>query len=373
MKRLLGVILAIFMLTGILAVCAAAESAADLGYIVISEYIDISDADVSNAIQSVIDANPNRTIYFPDGTYNLSKSIYTPANPRKSVDLRLSNYAIIKANPDFEGEALVRLGGKDAFNDTRTNGSNYSLTGGIIDGSGIADGISIDSGRETKICDVSIKNTVTGINVKYGANSGSSDSDIRDCNIIGTGNTDSVGILLEGYDNTVTNIRIGNTFTGMLIKSGGNSFTNIHPLYTSDYTDYENACAFRDEAGGNTYNYCYSDQYCIGFYLKKGSNIYTDCFAYWYSSNGGREIVFKTDGCFDSRVNGIRVGFREDTENYILQTGKPGIGAGCLDKANFDASRCKGLAKYEWYMTDSFLYSVKCFIFAVQRFFRSIF
>ena len=67
--------------------------------------------DVADDIQNIIDANPNRTLYFPDGTYVLSKPICTPADPKKSVSLQLSKYAIIKASDDWNSEeALVRLG-----------------------------------------------------------------------------------------------------------------------------------------------------------------------------------------------------------------------------------------------------------------------
>ena len=86
-----------------------------------------------------------------------------------------------------------------------------------------------------------------------------------DLNIICTGGTDSVGILIEGYDNTVTNVRIGNAFVGVLVKSAGNVMRNIHPLYTSDYTDYANSCGFWDQCGNNWFDYCYSDQYGIAF------------------------------------------------------------------------------------------------------------
>ena len=157
----------------------------------------------------------------------------------------------------------------------------------------------------------------------------------------------------------------------MWIKSAGNSLTNIHPLYYSDYTDYENSCGFLDECGNNTYNYCYSDQHCIAFYNKKGSNVYTDCFAYWYSSNGGREIAFKCDKWFNSQVSGANIGFREDTENDLLIQG--GLGKGCLDRVLFDAERCGGYWTYEWYITGSPLYQLKCFYFSIKRFFEMIF
>lgn len=300
----------------------AASSA--LGYVVVTDYIsNDGTADVADAIQAIIDANPNRTIYFPDGIYLIGKPICTPADPRKSVDLQLSNYAVIRAAEGWSSEdAMIRLGGKDAKNDTHTVGSNYSLTGGIIDGSGKADGISIDSGRETAIRNISIKHTPVGISIKYGANSGSSDADLSDINIIGTGGTDSVGIIIEGYDNTITNVRIGNVFIGVHLKSSANSMRNIHPLYYSDYTDYENSCGFYDEGGNNIYDFCYSDQFCIGFRTAKDiSNVYDNCFCFWYSATGGREIAFKADRKFNSIVNNFRSGFRNDTNNSMLVAG----------------------------------------------------
>lgn len=306
---------------------------AALGYVIVTDYVaNDGKTDVADALQAVIDANPNRTIYFPDGIYLISKPICTPADPRKSVDLQLSNYAVIRATADWTSdEAMIRLGGKDAANDTHTVGSNYSLTGGIIDGSGVANGISIDSGRETMVQKVSIKHTPMGIHVKYGANSSSSDADISDINIIGTGGTDSVGILVEGFDNTFTNIRIGNVFTGVHLKSCANSLRNIHPLYYSDYTDYENSCGFLDEAGNNIYDFCYSDQFCIAFRMVGTiSNVYDNCFCFWYSAAGGREIAFETDGKFNSVVTNFRTGFRGDTENSVLVVGEAG-GYGVFD------------------------------------------
>lgn len=306
--------------------------ASALGYVIVSNYIKTDGSeDVSNKIQQIIDSNPNRTIYFPDGVYLISKPICTPANPSKSVDLQLSNYAVIKAADNWScSDAMIRLGGKDAANDTHTAGSNYSLTGGVIDGSGKANAVSIDSGRETVIRNVSIKNAVVGINVKYGANSGSSDADISDVNIIGTGGTNSTGIYVEGYDNTFTNIRIGNVFTGVHLKSSSNSLRNIHPLYYSDYTDYENSCGFLDE-GSNIYDFCYSDQFCIGFCSTgNDSSVYDNCFCFWYSPTGGKEICFKSDGKFNSIVSNFRAGFRGDTKNYVLQVGESG-GSGVFE------------------------------------------
>ena len=106
-----------------------------------------SGKDVSDALQKIIDLNPNRTLFFPDGEYLLSKPVATPADPLKSVSLVLSDFAVLRAADDFCGEeAMVRLGGKCAANNIRLPGSNYALRGGIVDGSGRAKAVSIDGG-----------------------------------------------------------------------------------------------------------------------------------------------------------------------------------------------------------------------------------
>ncbi|MBQ9117059.1 MAG: hypothetical protein IJY04_08535 [Clostridia bacterium] len=304
-------------------------------YIKVTDYVSAHEnRDVSDEIQKIIDENPNRTIYFPDGTYLIGKPIMTPADPKKSVDLQLSNYAMIKATDDWSSdEAMIRLGGKDAFNDIRTPGSNYSLTGGIIDGSNIAKGISIDSGRETAIRRVSIKHVKIGIHIKHGANSGSSDADISEVHIVGNRALDSIGVLVEGYDNTFTDMRIADVFIGIDLRVGGNFLRYLHPLYTLDYTDYGNTCGFRDHSGGNFYVNCYSDQFGVGFRNTKTLNsIYDSCYCFWYAARGGTQTAFKADGKFNSVLTNFRSDFRsEGVTNVLLNVAEPG-GKGVFDR-----------------------------------------
>ncbi len=335
-KRLFACVMVTILLLSFSLVVFASE---DRGYIVVTDTVEAdSGSDVSEAIQKLIDSNPNRTIYFPDGEYLLSNPIYTPADPTKSVSLELSDFAVFKATEDWKtGEAIVQLGGKDPANDTATNGSNYSLEGGIIDGSSVANGVSINSGRETAVRNVSIKNTVVGLHIMNGANSGSSDADIFGVNIIGTGKTDSVGILIEGHDNTITNVRIGYVFTGVHLKAAGNMMRNVHPLYYSDYTDYQNSCGFLDEAGNNWYDYCYSDQFAIGFRTTDwGENFYNDCYCFWYSPQGEKHTAFRADKRFNATVTNFKAGFGADCENVVLTVGEKG-GNGTIENIEIQA------------------------------------
>ncbi len=326
---------------------------------------------VSAQLQRIIDENPNRTLYFPDGEYLLSEPLRTPADPRKSVSLKLDPYAVLAAADDFEGEALVMLGGKDAFNDTHTPGSNYSLSGGILDPRGLAKAITIESGRETVVKDVSVKNATVGIHIKYGANAGSSDADISSVNIIGTGTPDSTGLLVEGYDNTFTNIRIGYVFTGVHIKSAGNSLKNIHPLYYSGYSDYEKSIGFLDEGGDNLYDYCYSDQFCTGFCTTGNQkNIYNNCFTYWYSGDGGTETCFIAREEFNSIVTNMRIGFSKNTRNCVLKTGK--LGCGVFDHPVVDASRVSGNFRYQFYSSYNPLTPLRRAVYEIVKLLKSI-
>ncbi len=308
-------------------------------FLIITDYLK-EGGDTADIIQQVIDDNPNRTIYFPDGEYVLSHPICTPAKPSDSVSLSLSAYAVLKASEDWsDTEAMVRLGGKTPANDIRTNGSNYYFEGGIVDGNGRANGISIDGGRETAIRNVSIKHTRIGIHIKKGCNGGgSSDADIRDVNIVGIGTTDSIGVLVEGLDNSLTNMRIASVFIGVDLVGSGNILRCIHPLYSgsSNYEDYENSCGFREHSQ-NWYQNCYSDQFGIGFRTTRGTtSIYDSCNSYWYSPRGKTHIGFKSDGKFNAVLTNFRVGSRNfepegRAECIILSAGEEG-GHGVIDR-----------------------------------------
>ena len=311
---------------------AVGQSAKHKGYVIVTDYLKADGKkDVSAAIQKIIDSNPNRTLYFPDGIYLISNPICTPADPTKSVSLQLSNYATIKAMDGWSHEeAMIRLGGKDPYNSIYINGSNYYLDGGIIDGNGKAVGVSVDSGRETVIRNSSMKNVKIGILIKRGANNGSSDCDIHDVNIVGNKADDSIGVLVIGYDNTFSNMRIAAVHCGFKLRSGGNSLRNIHPLYTSsgyESGEYATSCGFLDESNNNFYSYCYSDQFAIGFQTKGGHVVYSDCFCWWYSSKEGRHTAFKSMGKFNAVVSNMTVGMIKSsaaTENIVLDVAEEG-------------------------------------------------
>ena len=318
-------------------VCADATSATRMGYVVVTDYVAADGkADVSDAIQRLIEANPNRTLWFPDGTYLLAKPIATPAAPRRSVDLRLSNYAILKAAPGWTNtEAMVRLGGIHPANDIRTPGSVYSMTGGIIDGSGVAKGVSVDSGRETRVRCVSMKNVSVGLHIKRGANSGSSDCDIADVNIVGNGKRSSIGVIVEGYDNSFSNMRIAHVNTGVKLLGGGNLLMNIHPLFNGTDGRYGDTVGFADFDNNNSYNRCYSDHFSTGWFFGANSKIaYMDgCMCYWYAKTPGeRQTAIRCEKRYNALSSKMWIGFtgKDGQTNSVICVGEAG-GLGVLE------------------------------------------
>ena len=309
-------------------------------FVLVTDYVKANTGeDVSDALQELILNNPRRVLYFPDGEYLLSKPICTPANPEHAVSLQLSNFAVIKAMECWDcDEALIRLGAAEPFNTIMVNGSNYYLSGGIIDGNNVANGVSIDSGRETRVENVSIKHTKVGLHVKWGANSGSADCDICNVNIVGRGTVDSIGLLIEGMDNTFTNMRIARVQIGVKLLKGGNYLRNIHPLYSlaSGWDHYTDSIAFCDLSWENWYDFCYSDQYCTGFYFADNvRSICPNCFCFWWKTLVGGEIGFKAGGKFNSLLSNCKVTLRGDAKDTNFLVGAEG-GYGVIENPFFN-------------------------------------
>ena len=288
------------------------------GYVVVTDYFSADGKeDVSQKIQNLIDENPNKTIFFPDGKYLLSHPILTPADPEKSVELRLSNFACLIASENWDHEeAMVCLGAKDPANNIGVPGSNYGICGGFIDANGKAVAISIDGGRETFIRELNIKNAKIGLHINHGANSGSSDADVFNVNIVGNGSADSIGVLIDGFDNTLTNMRIANVFTGVVVRSGGNMLRNIHPLYyvNPNITNYHESVGFRIENGMNWFDYCYSDQYAVGFETE-GGGVMKNCFCWWYSGADKLHLAVKSLNPFYGSIDTLVIGGEEHPES----------------------------------------------------------
>ena len=315
-----------------------------LGYVVMTDHVKANTgADLSREIQKVINQNPKSVIYFPDGEYVISSPIATPANGDVSVALKLSDNAVIKASDDWsDSEAMIRLGGMNERNDINVRGSNYYLEGGIIDGNGKAKGISIDHGRETSVRDVTIVNTSTGLLVKNGANSGSSDADIENIRIYGNGALSSVGLQIQGWDNTFSNMQISNVQIGVKIETAANLLRDIHVTYVQSgklEAAYRSSIGFLDTGDRNWYDNCTSEGFSVGFEIRSSRSILSSCVAKWCPEQTSKQICIYTPRAWGSIARSCAAYFTAPKENCEYLVADQGGGKGQIIDPVFDETR----------------------------------
>lgn len=291
-------------------------------YVIVTEYI--TGADAAPGIKKAIAENPNRTIYFPDGNYLISEPIKTSADPAKAVSFRLSNYAVISNSSDWKGEAgdaLFMLGAEDS-----DKGANCYLIGGVVSCTKSANAIAVCGGYAL-VHNFSIKKSFIGITIKEGAR-----ADIDSGVIIGSSsnhinNGGAIGVLMEGENSTLTNMRICDINVGVKLTGSNNRLRNIHPLYVgNDNTD---SSGFWDLGETNFFDVCYSDQFAIGFRISANTkSVFNGCFAYWYAGKTGRHYGFLAEGQFNSiiRDTQVNLGYPERDSTFLSVTTNGGNG-----------------------------------------------
>ena len=322
----------------------------DAGYVMVTDYLKPdTGADVSEALQKLVDENPNRTLYFPDGVYMLSKPITTSADPAKAVSFKLSNFAHFKAMDSWEtrSEPLFKLGATDMSDELASATYHYSLEGGILDGSDKADAIWVMGAGNVSIRYSSIKNAVVGIHVKADENGNGPTVDVHTVNIVGSGTEDSYGIVLDTDDNTLTNMRIASNLIAVKVTGSGNFLRNLHPLFIFESAldseeVYRNSVAFYDVGKRNFYDNCYNDQFANGFYFGKDTASVLDCcFNYWYSEKYAVHNSYVCEGQFNCiiRYSSSDVGHADKgTECNFLLVGEAG-GKGTIDTVYYNPNK----------------------------------
>lgn len=318
----------------------------DSEFVVVTDYVKANTGeDLYDNLQMLINKNPGRTLYFPDGEYVISHSLQTRSEPKDSTSFYFSSGAVLKAADAWKNDgdlrALICLGSVEEtpVNNIRTPGSNFYVMGGIFDGNGKADGISIDGGRETLIKDVVIVNTRYGIHIKEGTNNRSSDSDIDDVTIIGNGLAGSVGITMIGLDNTISNARISNVKTG--IQTSGGVFLNNCTVENT--TSLTGVVGF---SGGEAWvSNCVAINCDTGFSVGSKRGFYKQCMAIWTRDTGKNCVMFDCGGGkLGCALIGCEAEFFNGTgANLYLRAsagGKGRVVSPIFDSALCDASDC---------------------------------
>ncbi|MBE6593206.1 MAG: hypothetical protein E7642_04345 [Ruminococcaceae bacterium] len=308
-------------------------------YILITQYASLaSGGDYTAAIKKAIEENPNGTIYFPDGIYEISDTVVIPANNAKSVSIRLSNYATLKAvNWSDKSKPMIRMGVCGEGEDTENIGGidhsarNVYFMGGVIDASGIASGITVEGSEDILLSNFTVKNSYIGVNLIDPKNSTNSTSaDIENVHVVGNGEKGSIGILVGSSLNTLANMRVSGVQYGMKCTENGsnNLFRSIHAIGTG-LEEIDNA-GFWDMSGGNQYDVCYSDQFATGFLIdERARSTYNSCTCSWRSADNGYHVGFRAIGRFNSNISYSKVSHTHEVETdaYLLVETDGGTGS----------------------------------------------
>lgn len=314
-----------------------------LGFIVVTDYLEPNTGeDLSAKIQELIDKYPGKTIFFPDGVYTIARPIKTSSNPQKAVSLHLSSFAIIKASNSWKGrtEHMIQLGAIDETFTISQTGSNYYMYGGIIDGNGKANGIILEGGRETSVRQISIKNVIQGLKIAYNEVYGSNDCDFEAIDIEGCYIPGSIGVHVDGLDNTLTDIRINGFEIGMQLTRAGNLMHNIHAVYKrGERMDYNDSIGFLDSSGSNWMDGFHAEGFRVAYRIRGGGlDMLNDCVASWSDPEATAQTAIATDGRFSSIVTNFKAEFGDGANCMFLDLGAEG-GKGVIQYPIFDKSK----------------------------------
>lgn len=260
--------------------------------------------DDTTAIQALIDNNPHRTLFFPDGVYLISAPLVIRTDNEYQVNFKLTGNAVIRASVAVE--SLVEIGRQAGSWKRYQEGAIVTIDGGIFDATNAGNAFYLSSNRKcTKLMNLSILNVEQhGIYISVGTNtSNSSDADIANVSISGTGSGgEAVGLYLAGYDNKISRCRI-NACKIAVYDLSGNFYTDVHclaswPSGTLNKENYEKTIAFKFSGGGvSKLNQCYADTFGVGFEFNTAQRIYLEnCQSYHYLSNLDFDtILFKNN------------------------------------------------------------------------------
>lgn len=301
----------------------------NIEYTLITKYSDlVSGNDYTEAIKKAIAENPNGTIYFPDGTYEISDTIIIPADNSKIVSFRLSNYATIKAvNWSEKTKPMIRIGvyedgaDREVADKAEFDARNVYIMGGMFDANSMASGIVVEGNRGIMLENLTVKNSFIGVHFTADNSVYATFSDVENVNIIGTRENGSIGLLVESTYNTFTNMKISDVQYGVKCTENGsnNTFRSLNAIGTGvEGTD--NA-GFWDMSAGNQYDICYSDQYATGFLIdERTRSIYNACVCSWWSAENNYHVGFRAVGKFNSNISYCKVTHKDNvaTDAYIL-------------------------------------------------------
>lgn len=261
--------------------------------------------DDTTAIQTLIDNNPHKTLYFPAGDYKISSPLVIKAGNDYQVDLNIDKNARIFASETVD--ALLTVGETAGGAYTRyAQGGQVNITGGQFDGTNV-DGevIRLNSAqKETRLLFVTVRHVQAGsIGIQINGD-GSSDSILQNVIVQGDGSEyDATGVELNAHDNKITGLYCQKLKRGIHINSGGNFLRNFHVLGSWDASTVTSAM-FNDCVGievdtqDQFFTDIYLDTMATGIKVKSSARVHIKGLAYffWTLPSGNVTTLFNYTG-----------------------------------------------------------------------------
>lgn len=305
-----------------------------LTYLVVSDQIENANTrDITAELQALIDNHPGRTIYFNDGTYTISSTVYLPTDKDKAVSFRLSNHAVIKATDGWNADtAMIAVGAKSesANADIAAN----TIMGGSLDGANVANiGLSIENCKNIFVSNVTFKNIKTSVWIKNSADT----VNIEGVTVNGNGAVDSIGILNESSRGVFSTINIANVNIGLKNSGTDNNFRTIAAKCNKVSAD---SVGFYEDGYNNLYELCTAEDFTSGYFIKDGvKSVFEACNSYWTKADITVQSAFVAQGTFNSVITASVVRFFDETsENAFIKV--TSRGSGVVKAPMFDEAVC---------------------------------
>ena len=303
-------------------------------YIVVSDHIEnATSKDITAELQALIDKHPGRTLYFNDGVYTISSTINIPSDKEKAVSIRFSNYAVLKASKDWNGDtAMISIGAKN--DPASAERAANAIMGGRFDGAGFAKlGLSLENSSNTLVSNVTFENLTTSLLIKESADT----PNVECVTVRGNGAADSIGILNSASRGIFATVNIANVNTGVKNSGSDNDFRNISAKCNKAS---ENSTGFCEAGDNDLYELCTAEGFTNGYFIADGAkSVFEACNAYWGSAEVTVQNAFVADGTFNSLISASMARFFDasSANAYIKLTT---LGSGIVKAPIFDTSLC---------------------------------
>jgi Pectate lyase superfamily protein len=215
---------------------------------------------VGDAINKVIRENDFRTIYFPDGTYNIDKEIL------------LNNYCNLKLGANATFKCVATLDNMIHINRTAEKTKQF-ISGGVLDGNGKANHCIYSTyAANFQIFETIIKNAlVKNVYLYKGYEFYLTDIQI-DNSLTYTVNPNLAGIHASCTDSVFTNIVVKNNTVGIINDSVSNEFYSIH-VWGNKVDRLANSKGLVANGETRMYNF-YSDTCAVGVEILNSSEVF---------------------------------------------------------------------------------------------------